>query len=216
MTEASSPSALGVRSFAPLVLDLFAPLATYAVLSRLGANDFVSLGAAAAVPAVYVAIAAIRGRPIDRIAVLVFILLAVAITLSLVTGDPRILLAKGVIVTGAAGLYMLATLLAEHSFIFHASQRLYANGDLAKEAVWEARWQNSAEFRRAIRRLTLIWGLGLVGEAVVRAGIIYTLPVAQAVVWGQVWAIAVIGALIVLSIRAARRGAAAVEAAAQG
>jgi hypothetical protein len=215
MTQASSPAALGARSFTPLVLDLFAPLGVYALLSRLGANDFVSLGAAAALPAVYVGLALVRGRPIDRIALLVLILLAVALVLSLVTGDPRILLVKGVIVTGAAGLYMLATLLAEHSFIFHAAQRLFAGGDAAREAAWEERWRNSPRFRRAIRRLTLIWGLGLLGEAVVRAGIIYLLPVTQAAIWGQVWAIAVIGALIVLSIRAARRGAAAVEAAAR-
>jgi hypothetical protein len=213
VAQGSSTEILGLRSFTPLILDLFAPLAVYALLSRLGASDFVGLGVAAALPAIYIAVAVIRGRPIDRIAILVLILLLVAIALTLVTGDPRILLAKSVVVTGAAGLYILSTLLAEHSFIFHASQRLYAGGDPAKEAAWEARWQSSSGFRRAIRRLTLIWGLGLMGEAVVRAGIIYTLPVAQSVVWGQVWAIAVFLALIAISVRSARRGRAAAEAA---
>jgi hypothetical protein len=213
VTASDSTQTLGARSFAPLILDLLAPLAVYALLSRLGASDLVSLGVAAALPAIYVVVALVRGRRIDRIALLVLILLVIAIALSLATGDPRILLAKGVIVTGAAGIYMLATLFAEHSFIFHAAQRLSAGGDPAKEAAWEARWQSSPVFRRAIRRLTLIWGLGLIGEAAVRAAIIYSLPVAQAVVWGQLWAIAVIVALIWVSIRAARRGRAAIEAA---
>jgi hypothetical protein len=206
MAQGSSIQTLGFRSFTPLILDLFAPLAVYAVLSRLGANDFISLGIAAVLPAIYIAAAVIRGRPIDRIAILVLILLLVAIALTLATGDPRILLAKSVIITGAAGIYILSTLFAEHSFIFHASQRLFAAGDPEKEAAWEARWQNSSGFRRAIRRLTLIWGLGLIGEAVVRAGIIYALPVAQSVIWGQVWAIAVLLALIAISVRSARRG----------
>jgi hypothetical protein len=213
MSESANTQPLGARSFTPLILDLFAPLAVYVLLSRLGASDFVSLGMAAALPAIYVVIALLRGRRIDRIAVLVLILLVVAIALSLATGDSRILLAKGVIVTGAAGIYMLVTLFAERSFIFHAAQRLYAGGDPTKEAAWEARWQSSHDFRRAIRRLTLIWGLGLIGEAAVRAAIIYSLPVAQAVVWGQLWAIAVIVALIGVSIRAARRGRDAIEAA---
>jgi hypothetical protein len=214
VTQGSSNETLGLRSFTPLILDLFAPLAVYALLSRLGASDFVSLGVAAVLPAIYIAVAVIRGRPIDRIAILVLILLLVAIGLTLATGDPRILLVKSVIITGAAGLYILSTLLAEHSFIFHASQRLFAGGDPDKEAAWEARWQSSPGFRRAVRRLTLIWGLGLIGEAVVRAGIIYTLPVAQSVVWGQVWAIAVFAALIAISVRSARRGrATAAEAA---
>jgi hypothetical protein len=213
MTQGSGTETLGFRSFTPLLLDLFAPLAVYALLSRLGASDFVSLGLAAALPAIYIAAAVIRGRPIDRIAILVLILLLVAIALALATGDPRILLAKSAIITGAAGLYILSTLLAEHSFIFHASQRLFAGGDPAKEVTWEARWQTSSGFRRAIRRLTLIWGLGLIGEAIVRAGIIYMLPVAQAVIWGQVWAIAVLLALIAISVRSARRGRAAAEAA---
>ena len=213
MTQGTSTETLGLKSFTPLLLDLFAPLAIYTVLSRLGASDFVSLGLAAALPAIYIAAAVIRGRPIDRIAILVLILLLVAIALTLATGDPRILLAKSVIVTGAAGLYILSTLLAEHSFIFHASQRLFGGGDPAKEAAWEARWQNSPVFRRSIRRLTLIWGLGLIGEALVRAGIIYALPVAQSAIWGQVWAIGVILTLIAISVRSARRGRAANEAA---
>jgi hypothetical protein len=213
MTQGTSTETLGLKSFTPLLLDLFAPLAIYTVLSRLGASDFVSLGLAAALPAIYIAAAVIRGRPIDRIAILVLILLLVAIALTLATGDPRILLAKSVIITGAAGLYILSTLLAEHSFIFHASQRLFGGGDPAKEAAWEARWQNSPVFRRSIRRLTLIWGLGLIGEALVRAGIIYALPVAQSAIWGQVWAIGVILTLIAISVRSARRGRAANEAA---
>jgi hypothetical protein len=216
MTQGAQTQTLGFRSFTPLLLDLFAPLAVYAVLSRLGASDFGALAGAAALPAIYVAVSLVRGRSIDRVALLVLILLVVAIAVSLVTGDPRVLLAKGVIVTAAAGLYMLATLFAEHSFIFHASQRLFAGGDPDKEAVWEQRWRSSPGFRRAIRRLTLIWGLGLLGEAVVRAAIIYTLPVAQAVVWGQVWAIAVILTLIMVSVRAARRGRAALDAASPG
>jgi len=58
-----------------------------------------------------------------RIALLVLILLVVAIGLSLERGDPRILLAKGVIVSGAAGMYVLGMLFAEHSFVRSAALR---------------------------------------------------------------------------------------------
>jgi hypothetical protein len=196
---------LRIGAFAPLFIDIFAPLAVYTVLSRLGASDLVSLGAAALLPALYVVVAAIRGRRIDRLAALVLALLALAIVLTLATGDPRILLAKSVIVTGSAGVYFLATLLAERPFIFHASQKLFAGREPGGEAVWDERWRSSPAFRRAMRLLTVIWGAGLIGEAAVRAWIIYTLPVSQSVVWGQLWAIACLIGLVVLSLRIGRR-----------
>jgi hypothetical protein len=196
---------LRIGAFAPLFIDVFAPLAVYTVLSRLGASDLVSLGAAALLPALYVVVAAIRGQRIDRMAALVLVLLALAIVLTLATGDPRILLAKSVIVTGFAGLYFLATLLAERPFIFYAAQKLVARREANGEAAWDARWQASPAFRQAMRLLTVIWGAGLIGEAAVRAWIIYTLPVSHSVIWGQLWAIGCLIGLIVLSLRIGRR-----------
>jgi hypothetical protein len=216
MTQGTNARPVGFRAFAPLFIDVFAPLAVYAVLSRLGANEFVSLGAAAALPAVYIAISALRGKRIDRMAVLVLVLLAVAIALTLPTGDPRILLAKSVIVTGSAGLYFLATLLAERPFIFYASQKTFARRDPGGEAAWDERWQASPAFRAAMRRMTVIWGLGLVGEAVVRAAIVFTLPVGQAVLWGQLWAIACLVWLCAVTLRMSRRTRDAVRAETQG
>ena len=204
MNGQPAPEPLRIGAFAPLFIDIFAPLVIYTVLSKLGASDLVSLGAAAALPALYIAVAAIRGRRIDRMAVLVLALLALAIVLTLATGDPRILLAKSVIVTGFAGLYFLATLLAERPFIFYAAQKLVARREANGEVAWDARWQTSPAFRRAMRLLTVIWGAGLLGEAAVRAWIIYTLPVSQSVIWGQLWAIACLAGLVVLSLRIGR------------
>jgi hypothetical protein len=203
---------LRIGAFAPLFIDVFAPLAVYTVLSRLGASDLVSLGAAALLPALYVAAAAIRGQRIDRMAALVLALLALAIVLTLATGDPRILLAKSVIVTGAAGIYFLATLLADRPFVFYAAQKLVARREANGEAAWDQRWHASPAFRRAMRLLTVIWGAGLIGEAVVRAWIIYTLPVSQSVIWGQLWAIACLAGLVVLSLRIGRRTRGVVQA----
>ncbi|HEV2188087.1 MAG TPA: VC0807 family protein [Stellaceae bacterium] len=205
MTQSAGSQPGGLSAFAPLFIDILAPLAAYAVLSRLGANEFISLGAAATLPAIYIAAAVLRGKRIDRVAVLVLALLALAIALTIVTGDPRILLAKSVIVTGFAGLYFLATLLAERPFIFYASQQTVGRDEPGGEPVWDERWQASQSFRRAMRAMTVIWGLGLVGEAIVRAAIIYTLPVAQAVVWGQLWAIGCLVVLCLVSIRIGRR-----------
>jgi hypothetical protein len=205
MIRSSNAEPLRLGAFAPLFIDVFAPLAVYTVLSRLGASDLLSLGAAALLPALYVAVAALRGRRIDRLAALILALLALAIVLTLATGDPRILLAKSVIVTGCAGLYFLATLLADRPFIFYAAQKLVARREADGEAAWDARWQTSPAFRRAMRLLTVIWGAGLLGEAAVRAWIIYTLPVSQSVIWGQLWAIACLIGLIVLSLRIGRR-----------
>jgi hypothetical protein len=203
---------LRIGMFAPLFLDVFAPLVVYVALSRLGASDLVSLGAAAALPALYIALAAARGKRIDRVAVLVFGLLALAIALTVVTGDPRILLAKSVIITGAAGLYFLATLLAARPFVFYASQKLFAGKQPGGDALWDERWQSSRIFRRSMRFMTLVWGAGLLAEAAVRAVIIYALPVGQAVVWGQLWALACLAGLCAVSIAAARRTRTAVVA----
>jgi hypothetical protein len=196
---------LRIGAFAPLFIDVFAPLVIYTVLSKLGASDLVSLGAAAALPALYIVVAAIRGRRVDRMAALVLALLALAIVLTLATGDPHILLAKSVIVTGSAGVYFLATLLADKPFIFYASQKTFARREPDGETAWDVRWNASPAFRRAMRLLTVVWGAGLIGEAAVRAWIIYTLPVGQSVIWGQLWAIACLVALCMVSVRLGRR-----------
>jgi hypothetical protein len=205
MNRQPAAEPLRFRAFAPLFIDIFAPLVIYTLLSKLGANDLVSLGAAATLPALYVIVATVRGQRIDRIAVLVLGLLVLAIALTLATGDPRILLAKSVIVTGAAGLYFLGTLSARRPFIFHAAQKFVVRREPGGEAVWDERWQTSRAFRRAMRLMTAIWGAGLVGEAAVRAWIIYTLPIRQSVIWGQLWAVACLVGLIALSLRIGRR-----------
>jgi intracellular septation protein A len=199
------PRSEGLRSFVPLFLDVFAPLAVYGALSLLDVSEFVRLGAAAALPTACVAVSALRGRRVDRMALLTVAVLILAIAVSLITGDPRILLVKSVIITSAIGLYFLATLLAKRPFIFYAAQKTVGARIPGGEHAWEQRWEQSAGFRRAMRFLTVIWGVGLLGEAAVRAAIIYTLPIAQALVVGHIWALGCLAALVGVSLRMGRR-----------
>lgn len=100
------------RQLASLGFDVGAPVAVYYLLHALGVGNLVALGVGAVVPAVGVAWTLMTKRRADGVAVLVVATIVAPIGMSLITRQPRFLLAKDGLITGLWGVWFLVSVRA--------------------------------------------------------------------------------------------------------
>ncbi|GAA5012878.1 VC0807 family protein [Actinopolymorpha pittospori] len=76
------------------------------------------------------------------------------------------------------GLWVLASLLMRRPFML-AAGRTIATAKIGDEgaAQWEARWNQEPRFRHDLRFVSLVVGIVLLADAVVRVIIAYALPI---------------------------------------
>ncbi|WP_197523243.1 VC0807 family protein [Actinokineospora pegani] len=174
-----------------LAWDVGAPLAAYYGLRLAGADERWALLAGALLAAGRLAWTAARRRQVDGVAGLLATILAVSLLLSFVTGDVRTLLLKDSAATAAAGLVLL---LSRTPLVLTAVR---ATSTPSKRAEIDRLHAESPGFRRALIRVSKVWGLGLLADAVVRLPLVYLLPVDWVPVASLVLLLAVITALCV-------------------
>lgn len=106
-------------------------------------------------------------------------------------------------ITGVIGLVFLATLRGQ-PFIYRVLSSV-ARGD--KRAELERNWQASPTFRHVMRRLTAVWGVGLLLDSVVRVVLAYTLPIDSVMLVTTLQYVALFMGLELFSRRYARKPA---------
>ncbi|WP_018681857.1 VC0807 family protein [Actinokineospora enzanensis] len=158
---------------APLLLDLVLPYAIYLVLTALDVPVVVALTAGGLVPAGRAAVHWRRTRSVDLVAVAIAGLFLLGAVFSAITGDPRFAVAKESLLTGAGGLFCLATLAMRRPAMFFVRQRFSPFPPRA----WDRAWTGSTALRRDLRVLTAAWGVGLLVEAAGLLVLVYTEPV---------------------------------------
>ncbi|MFC4117799.1 VC0807 family protein [Nonomuraea zeae] len=158
-----------------LIPDVVLPVAVYYACRRLGVAEECSMLLGAAAALVRVLLAAVVGRRFNGLAALVCAGFAAGALLTLVTGDPRFLLAKESFLSGLLGLLLLGSCLVGKPLMYALMRRLTA-GDPGKLAEWERLWASAPQFRKVFLTLTLVWGAGLLAESIVRVPLIYSLP----------------------------------------
>jgi hypothetical protein len=155
----------------PLLLYGAVPWLGYHLLTARHVPTLTALCLLAVVPALGIVIEWARTRSVNVIGGLSLATILLGVAGALVTGDPRVILAHGsllsgalglaclVSVTGIGGLRPLPLLLLREPGTGDREQRLRSPG-----------------FQRLVRRLTLLWGVALVGEALLRVLIAFQLP----------------------------------------
>ncbi|MEU2872402.1 VC0807 family protein [Streptomyces olivoreticuli] len=159
---------------ANLGVNVAAPLLVFYGLRAAGVGQWWALLAGAVPPLLRAVAMAVRTRRIDSLGAFTLLLLALGAATSLLTGSARFLLAKDGAMTGAAGLCILATLLMRRPFIASVLMSVTAE---ERRAGLAANWRDSPMFRHVMRVLTVVWGVGLIADAVVRIVLAYALPV---------------------------------------
>ncbi|MET8955091.1 VC0807 family protein [Streptomyces sp. NPDC004533] len=171
------------NAFAPLIIDVAVPVGSYYLFKDgLGTSTLMALGLSSVVSAVRVAWSIVRERKFNHFASLILFVNVVGLALSFVSGDPRLMLAKDSGVSSAIGIGVLVSVVLGKPMMTAGMKPWLVKGDAEKEAAWERLRNGSPAFRRAERVFSVVWGVVLLGECVVRIVGAYTLSV-DTMVW---------------------------------
>ncbi|MCM3263478.1 hypothetical protein M3765_05390 [Streptomyces thermoviolaceus] len=167
----------------PLLVDVAVPVGGYYLLKdAVGLSTLAALGWSSAVPALRIVWSAVRERTLNALAALILFVNVVGVLLSTVTGDPRLMLAKDSGVSSAIGIGVLVSVMLGRPMMSEVMKPWLVQGDAERDAAWRRLRAHSVPFRRAERTFSLVWGVALLGECVVRVVGAYTLPV-DTMVW---------------------------------
>ncbi|KOG41021.1 VC0807 family protein [Streptomyces resistomycificus] len=188
------------KAFAPLLIDVAVPIGSYYLLKDgLGLSTLAALGWSSLVPAVRTGWSVVRERSVNVLAALILFVNVVGLPLSLVAGDPRLMLVKDSGVSSVVGIGVLVSVLLGRPAMTAGMKPWLVKGDPGREEAWLRLQGESAAFRRFERVFSLVWGVVLLGECVVRIVGAYTLPVDTMVWLGTVIMIVAMAAGFVVS-----------------
>ncbi|WP_328977652.1 VC0807 family protein [Streptomyces canus] len=170
-------------NLAPLIVDVAVPIGAYYLLKDgLGMSTLMALGLSSVVPAVRTGWSVVKERAVNGLAALILVVNVVGLLLSLVAGDSRLMLAKDSGVSSVIGIGILVSVALGRPMMTAGMKPWLVKGIAEREAAWVRLQDGSADFRRAERRFSVVWGVVLLAECVLRVVGAYTLPV-DTMVW---------------------------------
>ncbi|MFD5814976.1 VC0807 family protein [Streptomyces sp. NPDC127038] len=189
---AVTPESAGPRpSFLPLIVDVAVPVGSYYLLKNgFGMSTMAALGWSSVVPAVRTVWSVVKERRVNALAALILVVNVVGLALSLVAGDPRLMLAKDSGVSSVIGIGVLVSVRLGRPMMTQGMKPFLVKGDAARAAAWNRLAAGSEPFRKAERTFSLVWGTVLLSECVAKAVGAYTLPIDTMVWLGTVVTIA--------------------------
>lgn len=185
-----------------LLLTIGLPLVAIQVLLHRGAAPQTALLVAAIFPVIEIALEYAKSRRVGMIALISLAGMVAGFGLAFLTGNPVYALLKDSVFTCALGLLFIGSLALPRPLIYRLNLDL-AGADAGARAATEALWE-LAPARRAFRLMTLVWGLGLLLEAMTRLIVTMKLPLATATALSPVIALVAVGGLIGWTVTYAR------------
>ena len=185
-----------------LIVNVALPYGTYLVLAHyFGVATVTALAVGALFPVFSIILSAVKERRVQAIGLIVLAATAASIVGSLVLDDPKLLLAKGSLITGVVGVVFGVSLLLKRPLVYYI-----ATGDSAEaRSEGEALWENVPRYRQAMRTLTLAWTIALFAEAILRLVLIPLLPLEVFLPVSETMWIAFFGLMSAWSWRYGRR-----------
>lgn len=165
---------------ATFLIDLVVPVAGYYLLRAAGVGQVAALVLAVLPTTAFLVYQSIRRRKVDALGMFVLTLVVASVAVTFITGSPRFLLAKSGWFTGIIALGFFGTLLLARPLSFTLARALLGRMPLGRKlrtGEWDEFWARSPRFRRTWRVSTVLWGTGMLFDAVVRVVMAYTLPV---------------------------------------
>ncbi|RKP43391.1 VC0807 family protein [Trinickia fusca] len=150
-----------------LVVNLLLPWLVY----RLALPHFGRVGAlyASAVPPLAWSVAEfVKSRRLDALSALVLLGIALSIIFMALGGNPRVLLVRESLVSGAIGTAFLLSLLLEQPLAFYLARATIAREQAGGAARFETLWNERPRLRASLRLMTLVWGTALTAETLLR------------------------------------------------
>jgi hypothetical protein len=156
-----------------LLINGLAPYLVYTILSG-HLSDVAALSIAASVPALDNLVSFLRYRRLDVFGSFILLSLVISIGVVLLGGDAKFILIKESFVTAGLGVLLLGSLLLPRPLIFYFAVHFSAGHDAASRANFSQYWQYPY-FRFVMYTMTIVWGLSLVSEAIIRTILVFSL-----------------------------------------
>ena len=200
------------------LLDIGATIALFSIARANGASDVVAYLVSGIGPLVSIGIEYLRHRRIDTFGVAVIVLVVVSAAVSLIgSTDPKMLLLKDSVLTGAIGLAILLTLtpLFARPLMFYFGRKFGTDGTDEGVLYWNSLWKFPG-FRHSQRVITAVWGVGFMVEAALKTGWVLLLPFDTAFMLNQIGPLAAtIGLMVWTAVYGKKQAAAGARRAAE-
>jgi hypothetical protein len=118
----------------------------------------------------------LRYRHFDALSALVLAGIALSLLARLIGGDARMQPIEDPMVSGLVGLSFLASLALRRPLVFYLARSTMSREDHRSAASFERHWRERPTLAAYIRLMTLVWGVGMVGENILRSAIIWQWP----------------------------------------
>jgi hypothetical protein len=182
----------------PLVIDVGIPLGAYYLLrGAFGVSLWLSLALSSIGPAVRSVAGLVAERQLNLLAALMLAVSLAGIGVSLMTGDPRAMIAKDSVVSSVIAFAILGSVVLRRPLMSAGLKPFMTRGQTERIAAWDRLAATSGRFRRLEEAFSAIWGLALLAECAARLVGAYTLPVTTMVWLGTVMTLGSIGVAIV-------------------
>lgn len=158
------PSARLVMAF---VANVAVPALVYKIaLAHSGLT--VALSASAVPVLVWMLVDFARFRHVDALSALVLTSVVLSLLVLLSGAGQWLHEAREPAVSGIVGLLFLLSLMLDRPLVYYLARSTLARERQGREIEFDEMWRTRATLARSIRLMTVVWGLGLVGENIAR------------------------------------------------
>lgn len=175
MTTAEGARGRAVRVVVRFAAGLVVPTLLYYALRAGGMSVYASLLVSTVVSALPGLVTLVRERRVDGLSAYFTAMMLGALVVSAISGATRFLLAKEAVLTAVTGVWFIASVRAERPLVYLFT-RPVLQGRLHWPDDWDSLWHSAPGFRRMWRVSSVVWGVGLVLDAVARVVMAWTLP----------------------------------------
>ena len=114
-------------------------------------------------------------------------------------GNERLILLRESMVTGLLGLIFIASLFFAKPLIYHFAIKFTSESASDQKGKFEKNWE-VPYFRTVLRIMTAIWGIALLGEAIIKTLLVFELSITAFLAISQLIFYSVIGAAIIFTV----------------
>jgi hypothetical protein len=182
----------------PLAIDVGIPLGLYYLLhSGLGTSVWLALAISSISPAVRAAASLAAQHAPNRLALLMLAVNLAGLVVTLLSGDPRAMIAKDSLVSSVIALAILVSVATRRPLMSEGLRPFLTKGHPDRTAAWDRLAATSARFRRLEALFSVVWGLALLADCAARLAGACTLPVGTMVWLGTVL---IVGTIVLASL----------------
>jgi hypothetical protein len=118
----------------------------------------------------------LRYRHFDALSAMVLVGIALSMLVRLIGGDARMQSIEDPMVSGLVGASFLVSLALRRPLVFYLARSTMSREDHRSAESFERHWRERPTLAAYIRLMTLVWGIGMIGENILRSAIVWQWP----------------------------------------